>query len=227
MNPIEIAFYPIIFSMKLVLELGYSIFSSYGLAIVFLSIVVSILTYPISAWASRIQARNNELANRMAPKIAAAKSEFRGEKQFLEIEKIYMEHNYHPIHAMKSVLGIAPQIPFLLSALFLLWSYPALQQQPFLFLNDLSQPDALLKLPEGSKYQTINVLPLAMVAIAFFDSLFKADMNVSAKIKSNVINLVLFVLVYPLPSAVLLYWTSNNAISAIITVVKSTRRFNS
>ena len=212
---LELILYPIILVMKWVLELGHILFSSYGLAIIFLSIVVSIATYPLSIWATRVQEKDTLLRKAMQPKIDEAKAKYKGEERFLEIEKIYKEHGYHPLHSMRSVVGIAPQIPFLLSSLLLLWHYPPLVNTPFLILPDLSRPDGLIPALTVLSTGPINLLPLVMTALSVIESFVRTDMDSAARIKIWIVYLVLLVLVYTLPSAVLLYWTCSNLLSLL------------
>lgn len=210
---LELILYPIILVMSWILELGHFIFSSYGAAIIFLSLVVSTLTYPLSLYAKKIEHKEALLQQKMAPGIRQAKADYKGERQFLEIEKIYKEHGYHPIQSLRSLGGIALQLPFLLSAMLLLWGYPAFSETSFLVLPDLSQPDGLVSLPAGFGVDRINLLPFVMTSFSLTESFLHRDMNAAARVKVWIISIVLLALVYALPSSVLLYWTFNNLFS--------------
>ena len=216
MNFLEYVLFPLIFVMKMILEANYYLFGSYGIAIIMLSIIVTIATSPISKWAERVQEKETALRLKMKPEIEVAKAQYKGEQRFFAIEKIYGDYNYHPIHSLKSIVGILPQIPFLLSALFLLWHYPPLVETGFLILTDLSQVDGLIGLPEVMGANSINLLPVIMALFSIAGSFVRPDMDLSTKINVWIVSLGLSVLVYSLPSAVLLYWTSNNLISLLL-----------
>jgi YidC/Oxa1 family membrane protein insertase len=207
---------PLIFVLALVLGTLQDFTGSYGIAIILLSAFVAIVTYPLSVQAQRIELRDKQLHQQMASKLQYAKANFKGEQQFNEIEKSYIEHNYHPIKSVKSATGFAFQLPFLLSSLLLLWGFQPLAGQSFLFLADLSQPDAFLSLGASA----INVLPLIMVAITLCETAIKPELTVAGRIKFSFITLTILVLIYTLPSAVVLFWTSNSTISLARTLIR-------
>lgn len=213
MKYIQIALFPIIYAMKVLLEFFYSMTGSYGIAIVFLSIAVSLLTLPISRYGKSIQNREEALQKLMHPAIKAAKQESKGEEQFMRIEEIYKMYNYHPIHSLKSAAGQIIQIPILLAALFLLLEYDPLAGEGFFFVADLGLPDALITLGAGKEAIKINLLPFLMSGISLIEVFLAKDSSANMKLRQTTLSLVLFALVYSLPSAVLLYWTSSNIIS--------------
>lgn len=204
--------FPIIEVMKFILEAGYGIFQSYGMAIIILSIVITIATLPVSKYAVKLQKAENALQKKLVPRVREAKSVYKGEEQFLAIEKIYKEFNYHPINSIRSVAGLALQIPFLLSALLLLLSYAPLDGASFGIIGDLGKPDALISLPATIPLvpSYINILPIIMVALSITESFVSPDITAESMPKANIVAGVLFLLVYALPVAVVFYWTCNN-----------------
>ncbi len=217
MTTLQAILFPIIEVMRLILDMGYAIFHSHGASIILLSIVVTIVTWPISRYADKLQKAENALQKQMAPRIHEVKQNLKGEQQFLEIEKIYKEHNYHPIKSVRSVAGLALQIPFLLSALLLLLSYPPLVETSFGVLHNLSKPDALLGLSFGAPIlpDAVNILPFFMVALSVTESYISPTITAANRLKANLVAGVLFLLVYALPAAVVLYWTCNNCWSLL------------
>lgn len=214
METLESIFYPLIYILRLILELGYYLSGNYGVAIILLSMLVAIITYPLTTYAQKIEIKDKLLQDAMAPDLKRVKSDFKGEEQFNAIEKIYKEHGYHPIKSLKSISGLAFQLPFLLSCLVLLFSYPGLVGEKFLFVNDLSQQDSVFFINEI----TINILPLIMICVTFYETKIKPEMTSPARIKFYAITVVIFFLIYPLPAAIVLYWTSSNVISLLRTM---------
>jgi YidC/Oxa1 family membrane protein insertase len=219
MQYIELVLFPIIYVMRVLLELFHSVSSSYGIAIVLLSVVMSFAILPTARYGKRIQDEEEALQERMRPEIEAAKKELKGEEQFLRIEAIYKRHNYHPIHSLKSMAGLLPQIPFLLAALFLLWDHPPLSGQSFLFVRDLGLPDALIAFGSGNDAFRINLLPFLMSGISLIEVFMAKGSGAGTKVRLSIVSLVLLLLVYQLPAAVLVYWTSNNIISLLRAVI--------
>jgi YidC/Oxa1 family membrane protein insertase len=207
LNFVEVVLGPIIWVMTQVLEMAHGLTGSYGLAIIVLSFVVSLALTPLALISRRGEQREKALHDAMKPGIEEAKARYKGEQRFNAIEKVYKAHNYHPIMALRSLSGLALQLPFLVAALLLLVDYPALQGAGFLVLPDLSEPDRLVRLGEFA----LNVLPLLMVAISLLDAWANPLMGREAAARFAILAIGLFILVYALPSGVVLYWTCNNA----------------
>ena len=214
--------YPLIFIFKVFLELFKSLTGGYGIAIILLSVFVSALSYPLSRYGQKVESGIKRLHDEMDPRVNQVKQKYKGEKQFLEIEKIYKEYNYHPIYAVKSVAGFAMQLPFLISCLLLLIDYPPLAGESFLFLDDLGKPDELITVGGFS----INILPVFMALITVYETTIKPEMTSSSRFKFYFITLVIFLLIYALPSAVVLYWTTSTLISLLFTIRRATRMEN-
>ena len=115
MEFLEMILFPLIYVLESVLMVLQSLTGSYGVSIILLSVFVAIFTYPLAIHALKMEIKDNQLHQMMAPRIQYAKANFKGETRFIEIEKIYKEHKYHPIHSVKSAASFILQLPFLLS----------------------------------------------------------------------------------------------------------------
>lgn len=195
---------PLILVMDLAYSALRSIIGSAGLSIVLLSIAVTILTYPLRAWALKVERRIYQRKLTVDEKIATATTGLKGEQKFRVTESIYMAHGYHPIQSIALGLPLFVMLPFLLSALFLFSSNASLTGVPFLFIPDLSEPDGQLA--------GINVMPVIMTAITLVDSRIRFGADCSALGRFLAIALVLFALVYSFASAIVLYWIVSNLI---------------
>lgn len=204
---LENALFPLIWIMQRILDSIADATGSWGLAIVTLSLFMRLPILPISRFADRLVAAEQQKQLDMAPELADAKSNFSGRKQFEVIESIYQRHEYHPIQSLKLSLPLALQIPFLLSALFLLVDHPSLTGSSFLFIASLSEPDALL--PVGGDHH-INLLPVALTLIALLEARIRPGANVVAQRRFAILTAVIAILIYSLPAAVCLYWTASN-----------------
>jgi len=225
MQFVEIVLYPIIFTMDLILQAIHAVTASYGVSIILLSLIVYGAITPLRKIALRIQQEEIELQKRMAEPLREAKAKYKGEAHFNEIERIYKEFNYHPIKSVKTALGLAIQVPFLLAGLLLLMDYPGMHGVPFLMISDLGAPDHLLPLPGegifGAAY--INLLPLAMLGVSLAEASLFQEGPVNVRVKSSIVSFVIFLIVYPLASAIVLYWTCNNIWSLIVSALRARR----
>jgi hypothetical protein len=103
-------------------------------------------------------------------------------------------------------LSLLLQIPFFIAAYKYLDGLEALKGVSFLFINDLSQPDDLL----GS----IHLLPILMTVINLITAWFYTrNGNMGERKQMLVVAAIFLVLLFNLPSGLVLYWTMNNVFS--------------
>lgn len=213
----ELLLSPVIWVMDQVVWLIHKLFGSYGIAIIGLSIMARLALAPIGRIAARAEAKEQAVQAAMSADIANAKKTLKGREQFEAIDRIYQAHGYHPIKGVVALLPIALQIPFLLSALFLLTDHPSIMGERFLFIRDLAEPDGLL--PLGSLH--INILPILLTGIAVYESTIRPAMTRPARVRFLIVSAVIAALIYPLPAAVCLYWLTSNLWSLGSTMLKN------
>ncbi|WP_295813311.1 membrane protein insertase YidC [uncultured Nitratireductor sp.] len=217
MDIVATILWPIIVAMEFVLDGFHAVSGSYGIAIILLSAVVRVVTSPISRIGRRQAQRERLVQARMQPELAEARAQYTGRERFERIETIYAEHSYHPIQSMASLLPLVVQVPFLLAALLLLVDHPELVGARFLFISDLSKPDALLQLSFVGT--AINILPLLLTAVALLESFIDPNATRSSRNRFMIVAIVLLVLIYTLPAAVCLYWLASNVWSLFAAVL--------
>lgn len=175
---------------------------SYGISLIILSIVTTILILPFMKWANSMQASEKHLQDIMKPQLDKIKEESTGSEQHTRITKLYNRYSYHPAMAIRSAAGVALQVPFLMGAYYMLSSLPDIQRQSFLFINDLSKPDGLL--------WGVNLLPILMTAINILSAITTETFAKKDKIQASIIAFLFLILLYKAPSALLIFWTCNN-----------------
>jgi hypothetical protein len=153
-------------------------------------------------WASRIQKDEKHLQDILRPQIDKIKGECEGAEQHLRIANLYRSYAYHPVMAVRSVVTIALQIPFLIAAYYMLSELPVIKGRPFLIISDLSQPDGLLF--------GLNLLPILMTGINLISACTTPSFGKREKVHAGVIALLFLILLYYAPSALLIFWTCNN-----------------
>jgi YidC/Oxa1 family membrane protein insertase len=127
----------------LTLNLFFSFCKNYGLAIIFLTIALKLLTLPLSLKGMSSMKKMSTLQ----PKIAALKAQFKDNPSQLNLEtaKLMKTEGYNPI---AGCLPLLIQIPVFFALYRVLYTAVELYQAPFIFwIKDLSTPDPYYVLP--------------------------------------------------------------------------------
>jgi len=193
----------------------------WGLAIMCLSVLVHILMLPLSRIADRFQQQVNATEARLAPELSRIRKELKGEEQAESILALYKAEKVHPLYSLKSMLGVAVVIPVFIGAFDMLAENIHLLNVGFLWIKDLSQPDALAQLPFTLPFfgSGLNLLPFLMTGLSVVASLLHNPLALNAELRGRQVrNMLLlavafFVLFYTFPAGMVLYWTTNNLIS--------------
>jgi len=196
---------------------------NWGLAVMALSLVVGILMRPLNKIADRLQDQVHETDARLSPMLASIKKDYKGAEQSEKIIAMYKEEGVHPLYSLKSLMGVFVVIPVFIGAFDMLAENIYLSGESFLWIADLSHPDAFLKLPFSLPFfgGYLNLLPFIMTAFSFVASKLHAHPAMdAAQQRKQSRNLVLMslgflVLFYTFPAGMVLYWTTNNLISVI------------
>ena len=177
---------------------------SYGTALLGLSLVSSILFVPLKHMAMTLQAREAAVQKVMAPQLAAIKNESKGRERQTRIRGLYRRYAYNPLMALRSSMGVLLQVPFLCAAYYMIGSFEPIQALAWGIIPDLSRPDSLL----GG----INALPLLMTACNLTALYTATGFSQRDKLQGIAVAALFLVLLYAAPSALLIYWTGNNAL---------------
>jgi membrane protein insertase Oxa1/YidC/SpoIIIJ len=187
---------------------------SAGLAIILMCLSVLLILLPLQRWARTIEEAARVRADAAKLEVQELKRQgLKGERLFLETEKTYKRHKFHPIQTLWQSLSFLILLPVLISALLLFTEPGFLEGRSFLMISDLSKPDGLLA--------GINILPVIMALVTVVDARVRFKDSKSSQYRFYVIAAVLFVLVYPLPASLILYWTTSNVFSCFMTFLQS------
>jgi YidC/Oxa1 family membrane protein insertase len=195
----------------------------WGLAVMVLSAMVGILMRPLSKIADRLQDQVHEIDGRLAPTLATIKKEYKGAEQSEKILAMYKEEKVHPLYSLKSLAGVFVVIPVFIGAFDMLAENIHLSGESFLWIADLSHPDAFMQLPFVLPFfgGYLNLLPFIMTGFSYVASKMHSHpaMDVAQQRKHSrnlvLMSLAFLVLFYTFPAGMVLYWTTNNLISAI------------
>ncbi len=189
-------------------------FVGLGWGIVLLSVICSMLMTPLLRLVASVVKLEADYQAVIMPQLANIKARYAGDvERHLHIQRLYRRYGYSPLFAVRKVLPLFVQIPFLLLTYFMLKDTAELRGVPFLFLKDLGQPDVLLAT------FNVNILPLVMTAVNIVTVFATPGFTSRDWIQATGISLLFLVLLYTAPSALLLYWTLNNALTLVRTLV--------
>ena len=194
-----------------------------GVAIVLLAVSVKILLLPLTTVAERLQKQVNAAQARLQPGIEAIKAAYRGEERTRRTLALYREQGVHPLYTLKSLVGFLIQLPVFVAVFDMLAVDFDLQHVSFLWMRDLSRPDALLPLPFCIPFFgcELNALPFLMSGV----SLATVRRHRASGLTPSLVRrqrrtltaatLLFFLLFYTFPAAMVLYWTSTNAFQLV------------
>ena len=129
--------------MYWLLDLGHRIFNNWGLAIIFLTVALKVLTWPLSAKAYVSMGKMRELA----PKMQLLQEKHGDNRQAMsqELMEVYKKEGVNPLGGCLPMLA---QMPFFLAFYWVLLETVELRHSPFfLWIDDLSAMDPYFILP--------------------------------------------------------------------------------
>jgi YidC/Oxa1 family membrane protein insertase len=208
----SIIIFPIVQIIEIVYVLVYKLFDSPPLSVLGVSFAVTFLCLPLYIIAEKWQETERNTVKSLKPKADKIKAVFKGDEQYMILSAYYRQNKYHPIYALRSSFGILIQIPFFIAAYHYLSHLESIRGVSFLFIRDLSLPDAILTV-HGFK---INILPIAMTLInCVSGAVYTRGFSYRDKIQVYGFAVVFLALLYNSPSGLVLYWTMNNVFSLL------------
>lgn len=214
----ELLYYIFIFPLEQVLEVVLhnilKIIPSYGVSIILLSLVVNLFLLKIFLYTDKKAQQEADLKEKLDKRIKSWKSVYKRAKLYAFTQTLYRQHNYHPIYALRSLGGLALQIPFFFAMYEIINKASYLQFVSFLWIDDLSKPDSIMLFG-----LSIHILPLLMTAFTLIN-VFYSSKELGARVQGSLIALLFLVLLYSMPSALVLYWTCNMAFALFKEIFK-------
>lgn len=206
--------------IEYIIELVYSTMSRVlwndGLCIIFVSLAVQVMVFPLYKKADEIQDAERRRQKSLEKWSRHIKQTFRGNERYMMLTSYYRENNYKPYYALKGSISLILQVPFFIAAYNFLSGLDALNGSSFLFIRNLALPDALIHVGSFS----INALPIAMTVINILSGMIYTK-GFSVKEKAQLYSMagLFLVILYNSPSGLVLYWTMNNLFSLLKNIV--------
>lgn len=208
--------FPWLCQMMLMMLIGlHAVFRDYGVAILLVTLVVKVITYPLSLSSMKSMARMKEVQ----PKIAAIRERYKADARKMneELMELYRKEGINPFNP--GCLPMFLQMPILISLFVVLRKAIELRGASTVlvpWVNDLSQAEVLFTLPfripgYGSNFALI---PIVMAALTFVQNkMTMKDPNQKAMV--YVMPIVMLVLFNNFPAGLVMYWTFSSALGLV------------
>ncbi len=188
------------------------IIPNWGITIILFAFVIYGVTYPLTQKSMSSMKKMQSIQ----PKVVALKEKHKDNPQKMnkEMMELYKKHKVNPFGGC---LPIFLQMPIFISLYQLLWRSYSFKGASFLWINDLSEPDRLFKLPITLPYigNEFNILPLFYAGLMVLQQKFQSkNMAVSdpsqaemQKMMSKIFPVMLGFIFYKFASGLTLYFT--------------------
>lgn len=206
MNVIDSILAPFIFLIKTLFLFSYSITNSYGWSILLLSFFISLILLPVFIYIEKAKKKDDAIKLKMQPLIDEIKRVYKGQERFYYLKTTNRQFNYSAFRSLIPILSLLIQIPFFIAAYQFLEGFEPLTGITFGFISDLSKPDNL--------FGSVNFLPVAMTLVNLLTAYFYTrNGNTTERKQMLVVAGIFLILLFNLPSGLVLYWTMNNVFS--------------
>ncbi|MBI2447191.1 MAG: membrane protein insertase YidC [Candidatus Omnitrophica bacterium] len=200
------------------LEFFHKITTNYGASIILLTLAVNIILFPLT-WNSMKSMRDMQAKTQvLQPKLARLKEEFKDDPQRMNKEtwELYKKYKVNPLGGcLPSIL----QIPVFFALYQTLINSVELRGARFLWIKDLSLPDAVYHIPNSFN---INLLPILMIIMMIVQQRISStgvavteEQRLQQKMMTIFMPAMFGVMFYNLPSGLVLYWLSSTIITTV------------
>lgn len=184
-----------------ILKVMQKLFHNYGIAIMLLTLLVSLILYPFTLKSLKSMKKIQELQ----PKIDKLRIEYKGNPHRLnkELLELYKKNRVNPLGGC---LPIILQMPIFIALYNALSKSIELRGARFLWIKDLSSPD--------SAFRGINILPILMTVAMIIQQKISqvtpaTTIQKEQKAIMAIMPIMFGVICYNLPSGLVLYWLTN------------------
>ena len=190
---------------------------NYGLAIMFIGFLMWGVFFPLT-WSG---IRMTKVMAKLQPQIEKLKKEHGKDPQRMnrEVMELYKKHRANPL---SGCLPLIFQMPIFIALFQVLSRSPELRGATFLWIRDLSSPDALIRFPSAVPLlgSSLNLLPLLMMGAMFLQQRMTQPSQVAVTEEQEIqqkmfrwFPLFFGFLFYGLPSGLVLYWVTNTTLT--------------
>jgi YidC/Oxa1 family membrane protein insertase len=194
---------------SLFLKMLYSVVPNYGIAIIILTIMVRVVTAPLTIK----QMRSMERMRALSPQLKEIKEEFADDRQ-KQSEKTMALYKSEGVNPLGGCLPMFLQFPVFIGLFYALRSTIQLRQAPFFgWIDDLSVPESLFEIPGlGVPFRVLPLIMGATMVLQQRITPMQAD-PAQAKMMMTVMPVMMTVIFYQFPSGLVLYWMVSNLLA--------------
>ncbi|MFH0919699.1 MAG: YidC/Oxa1 family insertase periplasmic-domain containing protein [Fibrobacterota bacterium] len=211
----DVWFPPLCGLVLYLLNFFYGLIPNYGVAIIFLTILSKIVTFPLTQKSAKSMARMKGLQ----PKIEAIREKHKADPMTMNktIMKMYKEEGVSPLGA-GGCLPMILQMPIFIALFVALRKSIELRGAPFLFwITDLSGPEAVYMLPGKILFfygPNVSILTFVMAITMYFQS--KQTMtDPRQKMMIYLMPAMMLFILNSMPAGLNLYWSLSNALGIL------------
>jgi YidC/Oxa1 family membrane protein insertase len=187
----------------------------YGIVIIFLTIILRVVTYPLTYSSMKSMSRMKDLQ----PKITAMRDKYKNnpKKQNEQLMALYKKEGVNPFNP--GCMPIFIQMPIFISLYIVLNKAIELRGATTLLLpwvHDLSKPEALFNLSFTIPFYGNNfaLLPIVMAILTYFQN--KATIkDPNQQMMIYMMPIMMLVLFNSFPAGLVLYWTFSSALQLL------------
>jgi len=220
---------PISKALIAVMRFFYSLFHSWGIAIILLSIFLNIILFPLTMKSFQSMQKMQALHPQMEKLKKLHKDH--PEKLNKEIMELYKKYKINPL---SGCLPMLLQMPIFIALYEALMKSVELRNTSFLWIRDLSSPDAVgipITLPVIGN--SIHILPLVMVAAMVVQQKMSSrtmggavteEQKQQQKMMLILMPVMFGFIFYNMPSGLVMYWVINTSLTIVeqMAVMKNT-----
>ena len=199
-------FAPIIHILQVILGAFYSVTSaagleSYGFPIILLTILIKLVTYPLTVK----QVKSMKAMQEIQPKMKKIQEKYKSDPQMLQQKtgELFREAGVNPL---AGCLPLLVQMPILMGMYYALFNFtfPSAEAAAFFWLPSMSEPDPYY------------ILPVLSAATTFLQQkMTSSEMTGEMKIMMTVMPLFIGWISLTFPSGLVLYWVTMNVVQII------------
>ena len=196
-------FAPIIHILQMILGAFYSVtsaagFESYGFPIILLTILIKLVTYPLTVK----QVKSMKAMQDIQPKMKKIQEKYKHDPQMLQQKtgELFREAGVNPL---AGCLPLLVQMPILMGMYYALFNFtfPSTEAAAFFWLPSMSEPDPYY------------ILPVLSAATTFLQQkMTSSEMTGQMKIMMTVMPLFIGWISLTFPSGLVRYWVTMNVV---------------
>lgn len=192
------------------------VIKNYGFSIILLTLLIKLVLFPLTYKSLESQQKMSQIQ----PKIKELQVKYKDKPDMLNKKTMEM-YSKEGVNPLGGCLPMLLQMPILISMYQLISRMVELKGSSFLWITDLSMPDAIYQfnftIPLLNT-SSLNILPIIMVISQVISGFFTTTPtagNKQAKMMMWMMPLMFFFFFYNVSSGLVLYWTAMNIFSLI------------